>query len=85
MDFVRSHFGKMHLGSLEHILARFVITLRFSSNQNISDDLNSPSNQNIGEGKSNCYDKSGQKVFKWSEVHLSEMTCSKIYTLVSSE
>ena len=32
-------------------------------------------------GESNCDDKSGQKVFKWSEVHLSEMTCSKIHTL----
>ena len=32
--------------------------------------------------ESNCDDKSGQKVFKWSELHLSEMTSSKIHTLV---
>ena len=36
------------------------------------------SNQKIGEGESNML----KKVFNWSEVHLSEMTCYKIHTLV---
>ena len=44
--------------------------------------LNSPTNQNIGEGESKCDDKYVEKVFKWSELHLSAMTCSKIHTLV---
>ena len=37
-------------------------------------------------GESNFDDKyvekSVQKVFNWSEFHLSEMTCYKIYTLI---
>jgi len=37
--------------------------------------LDSPSNQSIGEGEY------FEKVFKWSEVRLSEMTCSKIHAL----
>ena len=39
------------------------------------------SNQNIGEGESNFDDKYVEKVFNWSEVNLSEMTCYKIHTL----
>jgi len=35
--------------------------------------------QYLISGKSNCDDKYVEKVFKWSEVHLSEMTCSKIH------
>ena len=29
-------------------------------------------------------DKYGEKVLEWTEVHLSEMTCYKIHTLVSN-
>ena len=34
-------------------------------------------NQSIGEGESNFDDKYVEKVFNWSEVHLSEMTVTK--------
>ena len=37
------------------------------------------------EGESKCNDKYVEKVFKWSELHLSEMTSSKIHTLGSRE
>ena len=36
--------------------------------------------ENIGEGGSNYDDKYVEKVFNWSEVHFSEMTCYKIHT-----
>ncbi len=67
MDFGISHFGKMNLLN--------------TISTYLSSQLNSPSNQNIGEGESNCDDKCVEKVFKWSEAHLSEMTCSEIHTL----
>ena len=53
----------MKLWPVEH---KFVIKIRFSSNQNIGEEQ-----YNIDE-----------KVFNWSEVHLSELTCNKIHTLV---
>ena len=43
------------------------------------------SNENIGEGESNFDDKYVEKVFNWAEVHLSEMTCYKIHTLVNNQ
>ena len=56
----------MKLWPVEHFLNTFfnifVIKIIFSSNQN------------IGEGESNFDDKYVQKVFNWSEFHLSEKT-----------
>ena len=40
------------------------------------------SNQKIGEGESHFDGKYIEKVFNRSEVHISEMTCYKIHTLV---
>ena len=40
-------------------------------------------NKVISERTPKSEDKYVVKVFNWSEVHLSEMTCYKIHTLVS--
>ena len=61
----------MNLWPLEHFLARFVITIRFSSNQNTREDQILFLIKILEREKSNCDDKSGQKVFK------------KIHTLVN--
>ena len=47
--------------------------------------LDSPLSNVLIRGESKCDDKYVVKVFKWSELHLSEMTCSKIHTLGSRE
>ena len=63
MDFVTSHFGKMKLWPVEHLLNTFSTYL--------SSKLDSPliktleSNQNIGEGESNFDDEYDENVFNW--------------------
>ena len=81
MDFVTSHFGKRTSDQLNTFFNIFVIKIRFSSKQRL-ERIRFSSNQNIGEGESNFVDKYVEKSVNWSEVHLSEMTCYKIHTLV---
>ena len=69
MDFVTSHFGKMKLWPVEHFCNIFVLT--FGALLLLYSAITPKSE-----------DKHVVKVFNWSEVHLSEMTCYKIHTLV---
>ena len=73
----------MHLLTSEHILARFVLTIiDFPSPIFWLEKENLILSNVLIRGESKCDDKSGQNVFKWSEVHLSEVTSYKIHTLV---
>ena len=69
MDFVTSHFGKMNLLPVEHFF-NICICHHF-----LVDLLGAITNPPISD------DKYVEKVFNWSEVHLSELTCYKIHTL----
>ena len=68
MDFVRSHFGKMNLWPVEHFFEHIHYHFWLAATAN--------------PPKSD--DKYIEKLFNWSEVHLSEMTWDKIHTLMCS-
>ena len=73
MDFVTSHFGKMNLWPVEH----------FFQHMYLSSKLDSPLIKTLERENLILMISMLKKVFNWSEVHLSEMTCYKIHTLVS--
>ena len=73
MDFVSSHFGKMKLWPVEHRLNTFSTYL--------PSKLDSPLIKTLERGNLILMIDMLNKVFNWSEVHLSEMTWYKIHTL----